>query len=125
MRRLVLGARLSSVENLFKGLSSLPVIPEVALRAQQMLDDPDIHLGKLADVLSRDPTLAVRISRLAASPPYGARGASLSLRQAVQRLGIPETRRIVMTVAVMNALPVLPPPMDMQVFWRLGLGTAL
>jgi HD-like signal output (HDOD) protein len=116
---------LSAVENLFKSLSSLPVIPEVAMRAQQLLDDPDVHLGKLADVLSMDPVLAVRISRLADSPLYGARGANLSLRQAVQRLGIPETRRIVMTVAVMNAMPTLPEPMDMRVFWRLGLGTAL
>lgn len=101
------------------------MIPEVALRAQQMLDDPDVHLGKLADVLGLDPVLSVRIARLADSPLYGARGTALSLRQAVQRLGIPETRRVVMTVAVMNALPELPAPMSVHVFWRLGLGTAL
>jgi len=101
------------------------MIPEVALRAQQMLDDPDVHLGKLADVLGADPVLSVRIARLADSPLYGARGTALSLRQAVQRLGIPETRRVVMTVAVMNALPELPPPMSVHVFWRLGLGSAL
>jgi len=115
----------TSVERFFESLPTLPVIPEVALRAQQMLDDPDVHLGKLADVLSLDPVLAVRVSRVANSPLYGARSCTMSLRQAVQHLGIPETRRIVMTVAVMNALPELPPPMTMHVFWRLGLGTAL
>jgi len=115
----------TSVERFFESLPTLPVIPEVALRAQQMLDDPDVHLGKLADVLSLDPVLAVRVSRVANSPLYGARSCTMSLRQAVQHLGIPETRRIVVTVALMNALPELPPPMTMHVFWRLGLGTAL
>jgi len=116
---------LNSLETLFPTLTQLPVIPDVALRAQRMLDDPDVHLGKLADVLGVDPVLAVRISRLADSPLYGSQGSALSLRQAIQRLGIPETRRIVMTVAVMNALPELPAPMDVRVFWRLGLGSAL
>jgi len=113
------------VQEFVKGLRSIPSIPQVALSAQRMLANPDASLRDAADVLARDPGLSARICKLASSPLFAGTSKDYTIQQAVLRIGAVETRRLVTTVAAMNAVPELPKPLSILSFWRLGLGTAL
>ncbi len=115
-----------SVKNLVREMWPLPALPEIALRARDLLADPDVSLSEVAEVIALDPVLAARIVRMANSPLYGGRsGTEYSLQHAVMRLGTKETNAIVLTVAVMQTVPELPPPLTVHSFWCLGLGTAV
>lgn len=116
---------MGDIEKLVRQLGSLPTLPDVALRAQELLGSPESSLQEVADVIARDPVLAGRIARMANSSLYGGGQQHYSLSQAVQRLGTKETRRVVMTVAVTQAVPELPQPLTIHSFWCLGLATAL
>ncbi len=106
-----------SVKELVRELSPLPTLPDVALRAQQMLAHPDVGLMHVAEVIALDPVVSSRIVRMANSPLYGATsGTECSLSHAVMRLGTKQTRSVVMTVAVMQTVPELPPPMTVISF---------
>ena len=114
-----------AAQDFVKDLQTLPSIPQVALRAQQMLGDSDVSLREVADVLALDPGISARLCRLASSPLFAGSSADYTIQQAVLRIGGDETRRLVATVAAMNAVPELPEPLSLLAFWRLGLGAAM
>ena len=64
-----------TVKQLVSELSPLPTLPDVALRAQDMLCDPDVGLMEVAKVIELDPVLSARIVHMANSPIYGGPGA--------------------------------------------------
>ncbi len=106
-------------------LDQFPTIPDLALRIIRALEDPEVDLDQVAEWIEREPVLAARVVRLARSPMFGALGPDGSLRRAILLLGTSETRRVVLSVAIMNCLPELPAPLSVVSFWTLGLGTAL
>ncbi len=112
---------------LLDDIDDFPTIPEVATRVMSMLDDPDCDLEQCAEQLCRDAILSARLVGFARSPLFGARAGheELSVRDAIMRLGMRETRAVVVSVAVMSSLPCLPQPLELRNFWTLGLGSAL
>lgn len=117
--------RRASADEFICELGDLPTLPDVALRAQRMLNDPECSMAEVAELVGRDPVLAARIVAIANSSLYGSGSQPFRLTQAVMRLGSRETRRIVVTVAVMSTVPSLPEPLSLQTFWAMGLGAAV
>jgi HD-like signal output (HDOD) protein len=113
------------LDELTRDLDRFPTLPEVATRVIRMLENPDCDLTEVADAISLDPVLTGRIVQIASSPAFGLQMQKATLRQAILRLGIKETRSVVVSVAVMSTVPELPDPLDLHDFWTLGLGTAL
>ena len=97
------GAENSSVEALKRSvgnLSKLPMLPEAAIKAMAVANDPNSSLTKLAGVIETDLALATGILRLANSPLYRIGRTIESLGPAVVRLGLRETQSLIVTVGM-------------------------
>lgn len=66
---------------------------QVVLQVRMALDDPEIHMDKVARLVQAEPMLAARVVGMANSVTYNRNGSSISdVRTAVMRLGLPLIR---------------------------------
>jgi putative nucleotidyltransferase with HDIG domain len=66
----------------------LPTLPEIALRVQEVVEDPAASINDIANILRADISLSARILQLANSPFLRAREPITEIRLAVNRLGL-------------------------------------
>jgi HD-like signal output (HDOD) protein len=116
---------MDALNELTRYIDRFPTLPEVALGVADKLEAPACDLRKIAELIAMDPVISAQMIRMANSALFGGTAPTDSLLVAINRLGITQTRNAVLTVAVMNTVPVLPPPLSINDFWTLGLGTAL
>ena len=83
-----------------EGKLSLPALPEVALKIQSAIKDPHIDIKKLARIIEMDLAVTGGLLRAANSAAYGGNRAVKNVRDAVVRLGMIVSRRLVMTIAM-------------------------
>ncbi len=79
---------------------TLPTLPEVALRIQEAVNDPEVSAGDLADVISNDAAMAARIIKVANSPLLRGRVVVDNLQLAIARLGITFVRNLATGLAM-------------------------
>jgi len=79
---------------------NLPTLPGVAIRIIEMGRDPDVNIGALAGVLSKDPALASRLLRVCNSPLYAKRRSTTNLHQAVMLLGLNATMTLALSFSL-------------------------
>ncbi|MFD2112405.1 diguanylate cyclase [Thiorhodococcus fuscus] len=79
---------------------NLPTLPGVAIRVIEMGRDPDINIGALAGLLSKDPALASRLLRVCNSPLYAKRRSTTNLHQAVMLLGVNSTMNLALSFSL-------------------------
>ncbi len=82
----------------------LPPMPQVVLKAQEILSDPDSSLKKLASVIATDPAISVRILKMANSAYFGLAGKVTSIGHASVLLGGKTLGEIVMMAGTSNLL---------------------
>ena len=114
-----------SASELLRHVDSFPTLPEVAIRVSRALEDPEVDLSRVAEMIELDATLAAQLVRMANSPIFGLGSPADSVRKALTRLGIKETRNAIVTVSLMRALPELPAPYEVRSFWVLGLASGM
>lgn len=78
----------------------LPTLPEVALQIQEVVNDPEVSAGKLADVIGQDAAMAARIIKVANSPLLRGRVVVDNLQLAITRLGITFVRNLALGLAM-------------------------
>jgi len=110
---------------LLEKCTSLPSPPAVAMRILDLSNDPDVDVGKIADVLSMDPALTAKILRIANSPIYAIRRKTENLRQAIMLLGLNGTLTMALSFSLAasmhnNACQ----GFDYNMFWRRSLAAA-
>lgn len=66
----------------------LPTLPEVALRIREVVQNPDVNIGSLAQVIAKDAGLSARIIRIANSPMVRGSAKVENLQTAITRMGI-------------------------------------
>ncbi len=100
----------------------LPTMPAVAQRLLELLNDGDQDLSALADVISRDPALAVKIIRLINSPFYGMSREVTSLQTAVLYLGYQSVRSVALSFSLFATFKAKPDQRDRFLqLWRTSL----
>ena len=77
---------------------TLPPMPRAVLRVQRLIDSGSCHMAQLGREVERDPALATRLVGIANSPFYSGLGSVQSVSDAVTRIGLGETRNIVLAV---------------------------
>jgi len=82
------------------GQLALPPLPEVVLRVRDLVERPDLRIPDLERELQRDPVLATRIVGVANSPFYGAVRPASSIGEAIVRVGLRQTRHLVLALAL-------------------------
>ena len=112
-------------EQLKRDALELPPMPEAALRVQRLVDSPDCSINDLAGELERDPALATRVVGIANSPFYAGLESVESVRDAVVRIGLAETRNIVLAITLRAKLFRVPGFADeVQALWEHSIYTA-
>ncbi len=113
------------IEQLVERMKGLPTLPDAALEALHLLEDPDYDVRSVAGVISRDPVLTPRVVSMGNSPFFCMGMRTSCIKTSILRLGERGTRGAVLSVAIMNVLPSLPAPLDVRRFWTFGLASAI
>lgn len=103
-------------------------LPAVAERLLQLLESPDPDLREVGRIIENDPTLTLKIIRVANSPMFGMRSETASIQQAIMTLGLSRTANIVLGVVLFSRLIATfqSGTTDlMQKFWRHSACTAV
>ncbi|MBD3326596.1 HDOD domain-containing protein, partial [candidate division KSB3 bacterium] len=89
---------------IFRRLTDLPPMPNVVIRAQQVMADPESSLRDLVEVIQMDQALTVNVLRMANSAYYGIPGKVSSVRHAVVLLGQKVLSEVVVMAGVKGLL---------------------
>ncbi len=82
--------------------SSLPTLSTIALEVIQHCQSENLNFNELAQVVGRDPALAVKILRMANSPIFGFRSEVRSMPQALGLLGLNCVRALVLSFSLVR-----------------------
>jgi HD-like signal output (HDOD) protein len=107
-------------------LENLPVLPEIPRRCMALIHDPLASMSDLADLVGQDPSLSVRILRVANSARYGGLQEIKSIELACSRLGLRTLADLVIAAANRDLYRASSPSMRdlMQRLWRHAIATA-
>ena len=87
-------------KDLLAGDLKLPSLPDVAQRIQQAFADNLVTAETVGVIIQSDPVITAKMIMVANSALYGGRAPIESLQQAIVRLGLENTRKLVMTYVV-------------------------
>jgi len=83
---------------------TLPALPELLIRIQEMLDGDQIDIDDIADLARGEPALVGQILKMVNSAYYGLPREVADVNYAIGFLGLNEIHRIMFTFAVTDAL---------------------
>jgi putative nucleotidyltransferase with HDIG domain len=84
------------MQAMVKDAGTLISFPEVFLRVNDMVNDPTSTSGDIANLISQDPGLTVRLLKVANSPFYGSSRQIETVARAVTLLGTAQIRDLVL-----------------------------
>lgn len=115
-----------SVPQLLKGDIELVSLPSIYSHIVDALNDPDCSSHRLAEVISKDASLSVRLLQLVNSPFYGFSGKVDSISRAVSLLGTNELSSLALGVTVVRQFENVPSDLfNMDSFWRHSIRCGL
>jgi HD-like signal output (HDOD) protein len=105
---------------------SLPRLSAIAMRLVEMASDDDCSAKELAELIEKDPSLAVRALKLANSSFFQISQPIASLTQAVVKLGFHQLRIMALSLSLRHIFPMgRIGVLDYEKFWRASLYRAL
>ncbi|GIU50295.1 MULTISPECIES: HDOD domain-containing protein [Shewanella] len=78
----------------------LPTLPEVAMRVQEVVSQPDSSLKQVGDIIGQDAAISARIIKVANSALYSRGNKAENISAAVNRIGLIQIKSIVTSVAL-------------------------
>ena len=115
-----------SVPQLLQGNTDLLSLPTVYSHIVATLNRSDSTSSQIAEAISKDAALTIRLLRLVNSPIYGFPGKIDSVPRAVSLLGVDELSSLALGVAVVSQFTDIPPTLiDMDSFWRHSIRCGL
>jgi len=113
-------------QNIMKTFKVLPTVPAAASRAIQLLNEPDVDMGEVADILLSDQVMAARIIRIVNSPLYKLLQEIDSVRKALVYLGPQRVFEIILTSCFLELTDSSSrSPLKMQYCWEHAFGVGL
>jgi putative nucleotidyltransferase with HDIG domain len=111
-----------SINEIVKDVSGLTSLPEVSIKVNQMVDDPDCGVNEIGKVISQDPALSAQLLRIANSPFYGFSATIDSISRAVTVLGTQQIRDLVFSTTATKAFSGIPNEIiSVDDFWHHSL----
>ena len=109
----------ADLEKRLKRAQNLPSPPGVALRIIELAQDPTADLGQIADIISCDPAMSVKLLRIANSPLYALRRRCDNLQQALSLLGLNSAMTLALSFSMVRGLQGEEAHgLDYNFFWR-------
>ena len=108
------------------GKLSLPSLPEVIVRLQELIRDPNCGMKDLGEAMASDPPLTARVLRITNSAFYSLRAPILDIRHAAAILGLDAVHNLLMQVGVLELIDKLGsgPGFDPRELWKHSVLTA-
>lgn len=114
---------LENARKLVGNCPELPTIPDIVFRVSNMLHNPKVEFGEVADLVAHDQVLATRILRIANSVYYG-HVQSPSIKDAAIRLGVSRLQEMMFTCAIVDLFKPQSGCLDRAILWAHALGVA-
>lgn len=116
-------SEIPSKESLIKSSGDYKVLPLVARKVVELLQNENTSALDISDVLEKDQLITAKVLRMSNSAFFGARSEVTSLRQAIVMLGFNAIKDIVMTVSTKSLNKSF--GMTEQMMWNHSVGTAI
>ncbi len=115
-----------NASDLVKDIGGLVTLPDVYLRINRLVDDPNSSSADLAKAVSQDPSFTVRLLRVANSSLYCFSSSVDTVTKAVTIIGTCQIRNLALSMSVARSFAGLPNDLvSMDNFWRHSLLCAL
>lgn len=111
------------VDEFFKSVANLPMMPKVVLDVMQALRDSDIDFNDLSKKVEHDQVLMAKVLRMANSTYYGATKTIKTVDDAIAMIGTSRLGTLVVASGVTRAFNSVP-GLDLKRFWLHSLLTA-
>lgn len=114
--------------NIFAAAEDLPTLPEVAIRLQQVIDDPKSSAKDVARLIEEDPSISTKVLRMVNSVFYApVHGEEIThLGPAIARLGFVTVANIALSTSVFQAFSKSQNSMfDRREFWKHSISVGV
>ena len=101
------GVRVETPRALVENVLQLISLPEIYLRLQQTIDDPEHSREQIAEIIAYDPSLSARVLRIANSSYYGFTREIETVASAVGIIGELDLRNLVLATTVVGSMSAL------------------
>jgi len=116
----------ASVKELVSHINDVVSLPGAFVRINAMVNDPDTTMSDVADVISKDPGLTIRILRMANSPIYGISKEIDSVLKAATIIGTEKVRDIALATSAVETFEGIPNDLvSMDNFWMHSIFCAI
>src|SRR3954465_411717 len=107
-------------------LQDIPTLPVVAMKVNELIQDPTSSSADIADVLKKDQVLTAKILRLVNSSYYAIPGGVADVQRALAFLGFNTVAQLVLSLSVFSVFGQSESPdFSMLEFWKPALGPAV
>jgi putative nucleotidyltransferase with HDIG domain len=107
-------------------IGDLPTLPSVVHQTIRVVNDPNSSIRQISEALLHDPSLSIKVLRLANSGYYAIPGGAATIERAITALGIGNVSQMVFTAAVFSQFDLeSQAPFSVREFWRHSLGVAI
>ena len=114
------------IHDLVANVDELASLPGICGRVTALVDDPKSTIKELAQVISQDPGLSVKLLRIANSAFYGRVKGVETVEQALSVIGMQRVRDMVLGTAALDAFNGIPNDLvSMENFWMHSLYCAI
>lgn len=90
----------NNINNLLNTLKEVPAMPNVIMRALNVMKDPDSGAKELAKIISCDQSLSTKVLTLVNSAYYGFSQQVTSISRAISLIGMSKAKNVILTVAI-------------------------
>ncbi len=113
-------------QELIDKLKDMPTLPVVAMKVNQLINDPNTTSSEIAALLKQDQVLTAKILRLVNSSYYAVPGGVTDVKKALAFLGFNTVAQLVLSVSVFSMFSKLgSADLSLQDFWKHALGVAI
>jgi HD-like signal output (HDOD) protein len=100
----------------------LPSLSALTLQLMKLSSDENCSLADIADLIEKDPSLTMRIIRLANSAFFRSRYPVTTVHSALLRIGIDQARLLALSLSLKNTFPLSKVgSADYRHYWRMSL----
>ncbi len=109
---------LAKVEELLGDVRSLPTLPELISKLNQLLSDPEAKIQDVAELVLKDQVLTAHVIRLANSSFFAKHREITNLREAIVFLGFRALRNLVLTTTLIGTFRWKNKTINPRRFWE-------
>lgn len=113
-----------NIQDQVPGNLTIPTLPDVVMRVQGLVNDPNAGMKDIGEVIAKDAPLLARVLKMANSAYFGMAGRCTSADQACTVLGARVVGNIVMQVGIMQAFQHLEDMDSIRAIWDHSVRTA-